>query len=78
MWAHAEKLILKRRARIHEKKIDELKKRTDVKIDFQNKIKYLDYNIEDDIKYFKGSNTLEVPTEKLDIPAIKKEVRKNE
>ena len=56
MVEYAESLINKRRTRLFEKKVHVIKKRTDLKVDYQLKSNFVDRSIEKDIKFFKSTN----------------------
>ena len=72
---YAESKVISRRNRINEKKVDELKKKTDLKVDYQIKSKYVDGSIQEEIKFFNGKVNGQ---SEFDIASIRKTIRKNE
>ena len=77
LWNHAEQLILSRRNRLHIKKYDELRERTNIKIDYEIRNNYVETLIEETIEFLK-TNKERFDPHKIDIFALRKVVRNNE
>ena len=54
MLTYAENLIIKRRQLLYEKKVNEVIARTSYKLDYQQKVAYVESNVEQLIKFFRG------------------------